>query len=415
MAGGEIETIAYLRERFREHYLTHAEMVEVPPSFDQREFGFLSFEGKTMFRHIAFRSPEEMRNYLKTNAPAHVYYSSAYYEAPEAEMERKGWLGADLVFDIDADHIETPCKNDHDRWTCRNCGMEGKGSAPESCPNCGRANFKEENWLCEKCLEAAKFETLKLLDILVQDLGFSPRQDLDVNFSGHRGYHVHVYQEEARQLDQLARRELVDYIMGTGIEARFHGFAPVPRGEGPAMAGIGWGGRLARALYDFILDAEPKPLEGLGLSGRFVKNLLERREEILESLIKEPPGRMLRFFGPRDRRYLDRLVEVAVRREASAIDTVVTTDIHRLIRLPMTLHGKTGLRAEEIPVDGLEGFDPLRSAIAFDEGEITVQVMNAPEFRVGGETFGPFRGEKVELPAAAAILLLCKRVASVII
>ncbi|MFB0543455.1 MAG: DNA primase small subunit domain-containing protein, partial [Candidatus Bathyarchaeia archaeon] len=236
-----------------------------------------------------------------------------------------------------------------------------------------------------------------------------------INFSGHRGYHVHVYQEEARQLDQLARRELVDYIMGIGIEAGFHGFAPRARGEGAALEGSGWEGRLARALYGFILEAEPETLQGLGLSSRFVKNLLERKEEVLESLIKEPSGRVLRFFGPRDRGSLDRLVEAAVRREASAIDTVVTTDIRRLIRLPMSLHGKTGLRAEEIPVDGLEGFDPLRSAVAFDEGEITVQVMNAPEFRVGEETYGPFREERAELPAAAAILLLCKGVASVVI
>ncbi len=107
MAGGEVETVAYLRERFREYYEEHAEEIEAPPGFEEREFGFLSFEGKTMFRHIAFTSPGEMREYLKTNAPAHAYYSSAYYRAPEAEMEKKGWLGADLVFDIDADHIET--------------------------------------------------------------------------------------------------------------------------------------------------------------------------------------------------------------------------------------------------------------------------------------------------------------------
>jgi len=29
-------------------------------------------------------------------------------------MENKGWIGADLIFDIDADHIETRCKTEHD-------------------------------------------------------------------------------------------------------------------------------------------------------------------------------------------------------------------------------------------------------------------------------------------------------------
>ena len=48
-----------------------------------------------------------MRDFLKKNVPSHVYHSAAYYEIPGAPtMAKKNWLGADLVFDLDADHLE---------------------------------------------------------------------------------------------------------------------------------------------------------------------------------------------------------------------------------------------------------------------------------------------------------------------
>jgi len=42
---------------------------------------------------------------LEEKTPIHLYYSSAYYEEPSADkMDLKGWLGSDLIFDIDSDH-----------------------------------------------------------------------------------------------------------------------------------------------------------------------------------------------------------------------------------------------------------------------------------------------------------------------
>ena len=101
-------------------------------------------------------------------------------------------------------------------------------------------------------------------------------------------------------------------------------------------------------------------------------------------------------------------------KQSVKIDTVVTTDIHRLIRMGDTLHGKTGLKKVEVPVAGIESFDPLKGAIAFKEGTVAVYVIEAPQFRLGEETYGPYKGEKVELPTAAAMLLLCKGTAQVI-
>jgi len=71
-----------------------------------------------MLRHKGFRNVDALRSFLKTVVPSDVYYSSAYYERPEEDMRGKGWLGADLIFDIDADHIPTPCAKVHDIWVC---------------------------------------------------------------------------------------------------------------------------------------------------------------------------------------------------------------------------------------------------------------------------------------------------------
>jgi len=79
-----------------------------------------------------------------------------------------------------------------------------------------------------------------------------------------------------------------------------------------------------------------------------------------------------------------------------------------------TLHGKTGLKKVEVPVTEIESFDPLKSAIAFKEGTVTVSVTETPQFRLGGETYGPYKNEEAELPTAAAMLLLCKGAAKVI-
>jgi len=124
--------------------------------------------------------------------------------------------------------------------------------------------------------------------------------------------------------------------------------------------------------------------------------------------MKRYPSSILRYI---DSKSLGRLMGNAVKEQASAIDTVVTTDIHRLIRLPGTLHGKTGWLAQNVPIDELEDYDPLISAVALTDSNEKVYVRRAPRFRMGDEFYGPYEEELVELPLAAAVFLLCKNAA----
>ena len=165
----------FIQDRFSDYYKQNSALILPPTSIEKREFGFLLFEKKMMLRHRGFREIDDLRSSLSSIVPSDVYYSSAYYERPEEEMKAKGWLGADLIFDIDADHITTPCATVHDIWTCTNCGASGKGGHPPKCPACGRTKFKEKTWPCEICLEVAKVEAIKLIDVLTEDFGFSSK------------------------------------------------------------------------------------------------------------------------------------------------------------------------------------------------------------------------------------------------
>lgn len=370
---------------------------------EMREFAFLLFNGKTMLRHKGYRRVEAFRDSLKDLSPSNVYYSCAYYGIPDEEMSAKGWTGADLVFDIDADHIPTPCKDEHDTWRCRKCGAAGRGAKPEECPKCAGQKFDVVKWPCEICLEAAKKETIKLVDILDADFGFSP-DELTLAFSGHRGYHVHVENESVRKLGATARKEIVDYMMGVGLDPTFQGFE-IQRGIAPSLEDFGWKGRLARAAYESLTTMPEQP-ERAG--SRKIKTIVQQKERTLERWKGEGPWVLV---GKVSSTSWERIIHEAIDSQSVKIDTVVTTDVHRLIRLSNTLHGETGLKKVEFASSEIERFDPFKSAIAFSEDLIRVEVAEAPQFRLGDTVYGPFNDQRAELPAAAAMFLLCKGLA----
>jgi len=394
----------FVEEQFRRWYAGNSETIPAPIDLTHREFAFLTFHGRTMYRHISFNALDELRRYLRANAPSHSYHSSGYYDDPTADMARKGWRGADLVFDIDADHFHLPCQEEHDRWRCRNCDNHGTGHPPEIC-GCGKAQFETETWLCERCLQAAKHETQKLLDILIQDFGVAT-DDLTTNFSGNRGYHVHVHSEGMIPLDQQARREIVDYIMATGLEAEYQGFSQRNRGAHPTLAEGGWRGRTARALYDYIQEVTPDEVKSMRLSGRATKSITDDKERLLTTLMNKHPSNVTSLIDPKS---LKTVLERAVKLQASEIDTVVTTDIHRLIRLANTLHGKTGWQVQTIPYGSLPDYDPLTRAAVITGDPVPLEFRWAPKIKINDVEYGPYEDEQAELPLSAALFYLCKK------
>jgi len=398
-------TRKFVKRIFAEYYSTLApKFIEEPSRIAGREFGFNLFD-RGIVRHISFKSRDELLEYLKVNSPSDCYYSSAFYMNPVAPMDEKGWIGAELMFDIDADHIPTDCKVEHDRWVCLSCGYEGAGEMPERCLKCGGDKLEERAWFCEKCLLAAKTETMKLIEILSSEFGL-PEDNMAVYFSGRRGFHVHVF-GDVEGLDQNSRREVADYLLGVGFDPSIY----LERLSLNFDAG-GMKFRIIRALYDLISSASPDELRNLGLRGESIDTIIEDRDRVLDIILEGGFSRLAREIGLTS---LRKLMAKAVEYSSVKIDPVVTLDIHRLIRLPGSLHGKTGFIKSKAgsSLESLEGYDPLSEAAPFmgSRNYVKLYVRSTPRFRIGGEEYGPFEDEEVSLPLQPAILLLCKGVA----
>ena len=396
----------FVYRKFAEFYGDPSTPIPSPAMLNQREFGFLLFKEHIMLRHKIFANINDLRLFLGEIVPSDVYYSIAYYDNPEAEMDKKGWLGADLVFDIDADHIPTACDKYHDEWICKNCGLTDKGMPPKRCPKCDGARFDTKTWPCERCLDSAKEETTKLIDMLRNDFGFSD-EEIQVFFSGHRGYHVHIENDTVKSIDAMGRKEIVDYIIGLGLtiaNRRKVGQKGKKINERFFLSDFAWDRRIKLGMRRFILNSTAEDLKKAGI-GNTSTAILRNKDLMVKRGIDE--GRWSSVKGVKVGTWR-KLAEYVKEAESSKIDTVVTTDTHRLIRMNGTLHGKTGLKKVEFPVKHLADFDPFEEAVAFKGGAVKVFVSDAPKFRLGGSGFGPYKEQTVEVPTAAAVLLICK-------
>ncbi|MFZ2375842.1 MAG: DNA primase small subunit PriS [Methanothrix sp.] len=352
-----------------------------------------------MRRHKSFFSRGELVDYVRSMVPRHVYHSAAYYQRPGAPtMNEKLWQGADLIFDLDADHLR---------------------SAPESYAG---------------MLAQVKKETEKLLTFLLSDFGFAESR-ISLAFSGGRGYHIHVRDQRIFSFGGEERREIVDYLSGRGLSMdRFIHEAPVEgwggaggrRLRAPAQDSPGWGGRINRSILSFveglrILD-EPgavavlSRVKGIGpkRASSFYRSL--QGEGVIEEIRR---GNLDLFRGSAGiwKLLLKNCLEnegVAVGfnldRERGETDEPVTADVRRLIRCPGSLHGGSGLRATPLSIKDLEEFDPLQDAVVFGDEPVALEILKPFSTQMKGNSYSLREGAE-ELPLYLAVFLMGRGVA----
>ena len=400
----------FLKKKFKEYYST-LNIGEIKISgLKNREFGFVMFEESGMIRHKAFDNINKLIEFLREYSPAHAYYSSAYYENPSVEnMNEKKWIGADLIFDVDVDRIPTSCKEKHDKWICLDCGNTGTGTEPKACNVCESKRIESKKLVCQKCLEIAKTEITKLVDdFLLNDFGFKLK-DMEIVFSGHRGYHVHVFSKDVLALDQNARREIIDYVKGRGIDVYFL-FGGCLNNEiinyGPSINEPGWLGRWSRGLYDYITSIKGNMKEKVKIPEKLSLLLAKNMDKIIESYLKNDKPLLSPLALSLKSRNLKLFAEKIAEEYGVKIDEQVTLDVKRLIRIPNTLHGKTGLKAAIVKYDLLDSFNPLTDAVIFKNGKITIKVHESPEICMLNREFGPYKNQIVDLPIYVAIYLI---------
>ncbi len=361
-------TREYLKGRFGDHY--RRTDVSPPPAGNEREWGYITWGsgGTTMVRHhslLDLAGGGDLGGFLAAERPRHVYFSAGRYDDPGAgSMGAKGWRGSDLVFDLDADHLP--------------------GVDPET------TSYADMLAECKGAL-------LRLLDLLESDFGF---EDLEVVFSGGRGYHVHVRRDDVLELGRRARREIVEYVLGEGIE--FDDIVATRAVSGSAgrsspaqkrtLPDGGWAGRTKTRLDAFLDEllatdtddavARLREFDGIG-EGKAMATLnaaTNNRAELEAGNIDVHPavyGLARHLFGE------------VVEAQSAPIDEPVTTDINRLIRLPGSLHGGTGLAVTPIDRTDLDAFDPLSDAVpeTFLGNEITVFAREETTIELRGESF----------------------------
>jgi len=137
--------------------------IEPIERIEQREFGFIIEIGEKRFmkRKVMFWRQEELEDFIQSNNPLDCYVSVAFYENP-SQME--GYIFSELFFDFDS-----------------------------------KDNLR---------LAAADAETA--YEVLLDDFGL---EKVDMRFSGSKGYHIIVHDEEPRILGTHERREIVDYFV----------------------------------------------------------------------------------------------------------------------------------------------------------------------------------------------------------
>jgi len=362
----EERTRTYLRGRFGDYY-SSAELA-LPPEPERREWGHIPYtasDGTTMVRHRSLLDmggdAQSVREFLTREAPRHAYFSAARYEDPgRNEMAAKGWQGADLVFDLDADH-----------------------SPPIDAE---AASYAE---MLEACKDALK----RLLTLLMEDFGFTEDQLLVV-FSGGRGYHVHIREAALLELDSDARREVVDYVRAVELDrddlVRTVRHGSTTRRELKTEGG--WGRRVHRRLVEFVEDLREMDDDDAMSTLMDLDGIGEGRATTILGAVRNNPDAIregnVEAGGPGIRRLVEALTAEVTATQTAPIDEPVTTDVRRLIRLPGTLHGGTGFVVKPIPHDELNAFDPLEDAVAdrFRGQRVMVNVTEPGPLDLGAET-----------------------------
>ncbi|MEF8879580.1 MAG: DNA primase catalytic subunit PriS [Candidatus Thermoplasmatota archaeon] len=386
-----VKSLEFLKNRFREYYEKNKPIL--PDRFSRREYAFVFYGGKGMLRHLAFNRKQNLIDFLKEKHPAHCYYSTAYYKTPDAAtMQEKGWMGAELVFDLDSDHL----------------------------PNIEDMTYGES-------LEEIKKEFYKLVDdFLLNDFGFEEK-NLELFFSGGRGYHCHVKDPRVYELDSNERKEIVDYITGRGLKdslifreqatgKKKYGRKVFPSGKSlkmPPPDEPGWKGRISKGIIEIVKDIKnsDEPLEKLKEYGvtektaeKLLNDLSEERVERIKKGRLDQSAAIRRFF------LNSALRKTAVSMAAGETDEPVTCDVKRLIRLPGSLHGKTGFRVKELTLDDLEDFNPLNDTVVFSDEAVNVNIKQKFEITLKGKHFELEKG-KQKVPKYLAVFLLGRKIA----
>lgn len=291
-----------------------------------REFGIGDFGKKIAKRHLWFPDIENLKNLLILDPPIYISYSAAYYQKPYEAMQNKMYMKADLIMDIDQDLEQL-------------------------------SNIKQD--------------VVELYEILRSELGM---RDITINYSGNRGFHIHIRDEWAQMLSREARAAILDYLTLRDVK-----------------------------MDKFNVRIIDGKLKGVGFGE--IKNRVQAR--VLREL-KQVTGKEKVLLGDWDG-VDEQSFALAVERARFRlnIDSNVTLDSTKLLRMENSIHGDTGFVAKILRVDEVESFDPWVDATMFEDIDVRVKMIDSyKEYR---------KDNTYRLPGPIAVFLILQNKARLMV
>ena len=361
-------------------------------SIARREVAFEAWNGY-FNRDNQFNDAETLTSVLQIRTPKAVFASNAHYlDAAHPDKKKKEIKGVDLAFDFDFTDLP-----EHDKG--------------------------EDFW---ENIEAIRLHVVRLIEVVLPRLGIS-KEHVSVSFSGSKGYHVRVLTPATFKLTRDQRRQIQEFVAGHSL-MDFYVMTPVRSKSGHYKAGWsekehGWPGYISQAAKDYlgaIFEADMAtatkfvtanlPCYDSGEKKGQKKKATDKSVTEIVSLIKDNPdflkgGRFDSVFKKKNQRTLvvDSIRQFAKTNNACAIDLSVTQDMRRILRVPGTIHGKTGIPCMPLDIEdlGIEVIqDKHKEMVGEDEIEINLSV---PVNTV----YGAFDKGTHILPRYLALCALC--------
>jgi len=383
-------SVADLTGILRNHYENCDLVVEKLP---RRSVAFSTWD-----RHNAYESIEALRKDLTESIPDSVFYSTARYLNPSANAgagkasetwKQKDRKSTDLTFDLDFDHVEG-----HNDMT-----------------------YVEQ-------IDTIAKHTLRLINILEQQYGVKEYQ---VTFSGRRGFHVRVTDEAYTLLTKSQRKQIMNDLLGERLEKKatlaayetnsFKSDAAFKLKD-PSLRD--WGGKI-RLACDYYMNNFDTFTQAL-LEKHWPKKLTPKELQNLMSRLSNPSfrqrlvrtGDLRAFLGEklatktRLENMYSMLLSMAKEEYAVEIDTSVTAEVNKIIRMPGSINTKHGYECRVVEIDELMDMDYLfhNSAQTFGNKQVQVQI-DKPMTVQGYRTFSLDKGIHT-LPMHEAVLALCQ-------
>jgi len=374
----------WLEEIFRRYYFYHYSQLEVGELINEHEFGFRLFDGK-IHRHLSFNDKKELYAYIIKFSPSDIFYSSARYQNPKAEIDQKGWKGSDLIFDIDGKDLQLECAQSHNLVLCKDCNLISKGIV-STCEGCNSSRLQIIDMPCIRCIKSLNREVKKLIEILCDDFGID-KEYIFVYFSGNNGYHIHVVDKIFYGASAQKRNAFAQYLMCKGYMIENLGIRKNTEGvlipmQNKILYNQGWRKRIFESMH--------LPIQNHRIDDKFVKKY-HRMQDVNSNNISD-------------------IISTHIFDLSAKIDPNVTMDIHRIFRLAGSINSKSGLI--KAFCKDLDSFNPFADACLIGDSSVEIESKLNVKISLKGKQFSIKTGTN-SLPEYAAAYVVCKGIGDI--